>query len=124
MNSAKKSILIVEDDKDSREALCSMLDSLGYAALSFASGKEALQGLPDQKIDLALIDIMMPEMNGYEFLTELKKIKEFQDTPVIMVTAKDGDNEILEGYQYGADYYITKPYTTKQLQYGINLYID
>ena len=123
-NETKKKILVVEDDEDSRQALCTIIEGLGYSFISFASGPDALSGIKDQQLDLALVDIMMPQMSGYEFLAELRKLAEFKDLPVIMVTAKDDDSEILEGYQYGADYYITKPYTSKQLQYGIKLYID
>ncbi len=118
-----KNILVVEDDADARDTLCMILVSLGYTPVPFADAKEALAGLQDQKIDLALLDILMPEMNGYELLEELRKIPAYTDTPVIMVTAKDGDSEILEGYKYGADYYITKPYTAKQLEYGIRLFL-
>lgn len=120
----KKVILVVEDDSDSRAALCTMLEALGYSHLSFASGKEALAAVKGQNIDLALLDIMMPEMNGYEVLRQLKQIPDFKDLPCIMVTAKDQDSEILEGYQYGADYYITKPFTTKQLEYGIKIFLS
>ncbi len=123
-NETKKKILVVEDDEDSRQALCTIIEGLGYSFISFASGPDALNGIKNQQLDLALVDIMMPQMSGYEFLVELRKLAEFKDLPVIMVTAKDDDSEILEGYQYGADYYITKPYTSKQLQYGIKLYID
>lgn len=124
MTKEQKKILVVEDDSDSLNALVTIIESLGYAALPFSSGVAALEGIKGHKLDLALVDIMMPQMNGYEFLTELRKLEPFKDIPVIMVTAKDEDGEILEGYQYGADYYITKPYTSKQLQYGIKLYID
>jgi CheY-like chemotaxis protein len=123
MNAAKKKILVVEDDNDSRNALCAMLDALGFSYVGFASGKEALEKIKGQKIDLALLDIMMPEMNGYEVLKALKAIPEFKEIPIIMVTAKDQDNEILEGYQSGADYYITKPFTAKQLDYGIRIFL-
>jgi CheY-like chemotaxis protein len=121
---AKKTILVVEDDNDGRQAICTILEGLGYGFLSFASAKEALAGIKGKTLDLALLDIMMPEMNGYELLAEIRKMPEFAQLPVIMVTAKDEDSEILEGYQYGADYYITKPFTSKQLQYGIKLYLD
>ena len=123
-NSKQLNILVVEDDADSRHALCVMLESLGYHALSFASAKEALGGIVGKRIDLALLDIMMPEMSGYELLRAIKEIPEFKSLPIIMVTAKDQDSEILEGYQYGADYYITKPFTTKQLEYGIKIFIS
>ena len=123
MTSTAKTILVVEDDPDSRATLCTMLEALGFEHLSYGSAREALQAIPGKRIHLALLDIMMPEMNGYQLLAELKKIPQFKDLPVIMVTAKDQDSEILEGYQYGADYYITKPYTAKQLEYGLKIFL-
>ena len=119
----KASILVVEDDHDAREALCAMVESLGHTPLAFSGGQDALDNIGDTKIQIALIDIMMPEMNGYELLDELKKRKEFLELPVIMVTARDQHDEILEGYQHGAQYYITKPYTLKQIDYALNLFL-
>jgi DNA-binding response OmpR family regulator len=123
MNTSKKKILVVEDDTDSRNALCAMLDALGFSYIGFASGKEALQALKTQKVDLALLDIMMPEMNGFEVMQALKAIPECKGIPVIMVTAKDQDSDVLHGYQSGADYYITKPFTVKQLDYGLRIFL-
>ncbi|MBN8550499.1 MAG: response regulator [Deltaproteobacteria bacterium] len=120
----KKTLLVVEDDADSRNAICTILESLGFNHVGFASAKEALAALPGLKIDLALVDIMMPEMNGYELLREIRQMPNFAELPVIMVTAKDQDSEILEGYQFGADYYITKPFTSKQLEYGIRIFLS
>ena len=119
-----KTILVIEDDHDTRDTLCTMLESMGYAHLSFDSGRSALANIQGKKISLALLDIMMPEMNGYEVLDEIRKIPEFAALPVIMVTAKDQDSEILEGYHCGADYYITKPFTRKQLEYGLKLFLS
>lgn len=124
MNSEKKNILVVEDDDDSRTLICTMVRSLGHHPLSFRGGAEAIAGIPGKKLDLALLDIMMPEMNGYELMAEIKKLDGFDSLNVIMVTAKDRDSEVLEGYQHGADYYITKPFTKQQLEYGINLFIN
>ncbi len=124
MAATKKTLLVVEDDADSRNAICTILESLGYQHLAFGSAKAALEGIKGKKFDLALLDIMMPEMNGYELLREIKIQPAFKDLPVIMVTAKDQDSEILEGYQFGADYYITKPFTAKQLDYGIRLFLS
>lgn len=123
-NPATKTILVVEDDNDSRLAVCAILDGLGFSHLSFASGAEALAGIQGKKLDLALLDIMMPGMNGYELLTKIKAMPEFENLPIIMVTAKDADSEIIEGYNYGADYYITKPFNSKQLEYGIKIYLS
>ncbi len=124
MSESKKTILVVEDDQDSRNAICAMLEALGFDHISFSGAKEALAVIKDKPIDLAMLDIMMPEMNGYELLAALRKIPEFKELPVIMVTAKDEDSEILEGYQSGADYYITKPFTSKQLEYGIRIFLS
>jgi len=121
MTEPKKHVLVVEDDPDSRAAICTILEALGFTHSSFGSGAEALKNVG--AVDIALLDIMMPDMNGYELLKELRKRPEFKALPVIMITAKDGDSEILEGYQSGADYYITKPFTAKQLEYGIRIFL-
>jgi CheY-like chemotaxis protein len=120
---SKKLILVVEDDPDARGAICTILEGLGLAHLSFGSGAEALAGVKGQKLDMALLDVMMPGMNGYEVLTALRASDQFAELPVIMITAKDEDSDILEGYQFGADYYITKPFTTRQLEYGIRIFL-
>ncbi|MCB9029507.1 MAG: response regulator [Deltaproteobacteria bacterium] len=116
-----KHILVVDDDDDGRLLLCKMLERLGHTSEDFPSGEAALAGVAGKKFDIALLDIMMPNMNGYELLEQLRKMSEFQSIPVVMVTAKDKDSEILDGYKHGADYYITKPYTTKQLEFGLKI---
>ena len=121
---SEKMILVVDDDPDSRATLCMMVEALGYKLLSYASGKEALEGIKGKLLTLAFLDIMMPEMNGYEVLQALRAIPEYEKTPMIMVTAKDQDSEILEGYKYGADYYIPKPFTLEQIKYGIKTFLD
>ncbi len=63
------------------------------------------------------------ETRLFVFLKKIREMPEFSDLPIIMVTAKGEDSEIIEGYNYGADYYITKPYSTKQLEYGIKIYL-
>lgn len=122
--SKKLKILVVEDDNDSRDALSFMLEGLGYLVLAFGSGKEALSAIEQTDFDLALLDIMMPGMNGYELMAAIKALPQFTNKPIIFVTAKDQDSEVIEGYQGGADYYITKPFTSKQLAYGIKLFIN
>ncbi|RME60309.1 MAG: response regulator [Candidatus Dadabacteria bacterium] len=117
-------ILVVEDDDDSRYALCMILKALGYEPLDFGSPEEALEGVKGETIALAMLDIMMPNMNGYELMTKLKELPNCKDVPVIMVTAKDEYEEILEGYNTGVDYYITKPFTSKQIEYGLKLFLD
>ena len=112
--SNKQKILVVEDDNDSRETLTYMLEGLGYSVVAFASGTEALKDTESLEFDLALLDIMMPGMNGYEVMNALKANPKFSALPIIFVTAKDQDSEVIEGYQGGADYYITKPFHWKR----------
>lgn len=125
--SEKKKILVVEDDVDSNHALCLMLESLGFDHISFEDGQSTLDEIKKNKthkIDVCLLDVMMPGMNGYELLQELKKIEEFKETPCIMVTAKTEDEDVIEGYKYGVDYYITKPYTKEQIRFGIDICLN
>lgn len=117
-------ILVVEDDSDALDLLIRMLETFGHRPSGAKSAKEALALLEKQEFDLAMLDIMMPEVNGYELLALMKENAKTAKIPVIMVTAKDQGSDMLEGYNHGADYYITKPYTTMQIKYGIKIVTD
>lgn len=117
-------VLVVEDDADSRMLLCRLIVRLGHETVDFACGPDALEYLPDDSIAVALLDIMMPEMSGFELLQEIRSLPGMEELPAIMVTARDQDDDILEGYKSGADYYITKPYTAQQLAYGIKIVLE
>ena len=119
-----KSILVVDDNIDSIMILRSILESQGYAVRTAQSGVEALEQLKDGLPDLVLLDVMMPQMSGIEVLERIKTTHATSKVPVIMVTAKIQDEDVMTGYQHGADYYITKPCTSKQLLYGIGLVLD
>jgi putative two-component system response regulator len=117
-----QTILVVDDNPDSLTILQSILQPRGYAVLVATSGREALRLVDgDPRPDLVLLDVMMPEMSGLEVLQKIKDANTTAKIPVILVTAKTHDEDVLSGYQYGADYYITKPFTAKQLLYGIDL---
>lgn len=120
----KKTVLIVEDDPDGREVLARIVENLGYNVLAYGSGKDCLADIRNRVIDLALLDIMMPEMNGYELMKELKAIPAFEQIPIVMVTARADDSEMFEGYKYGADYYIPKPFNARQIEWGIKTFLD
>ena len=117
----KHKVLIVDDNPDSVAIMRSILESRGYDVAAANSGTEALALLQRETVNLVLLDIMMPEMNGIEVLQRIKDNAATGRLPVILVTAKTQDEDVLSGYQYGADYYITKPFTAKQLLYGIEL---
>ncbi len=113
--------LIVDDDSTCRELVERMLGKKNYEVLSAESGEQALKMLDDSKPDVILLDIMMPNMNGFQVLQKVRESSHHYALPVIMLTAKSGDDDMMTAYQYGSDYYITKPFTADQLTYGIDM---
>ena len=117
----KRKVLVVDDNPDSVTIMRGILENRGYEVVAANTGSEALDLLRRETVDVVLLDVMMPEMNGMEVLQRIKENVVTGGLPVILVTAKTHDEDLLSGYQYGADYYITKPFTAKQLVYGLEL---
>lgn len=108
----KKSILIVEDELRIRFLLRDYLTKDDFNVFEASNGEEGLFVFSTQKIDLVILDIMMPIMDG---MTMLEKLREVSTVPVILLTAKSEEDDKLQGYDYGADDYITKPFSPKVL---------
>ena len=108
----RKSILIVEDELRIRFLLRDYLMKEDYNVFEASNGEEGLFMFSTQKIDLVLLDIMMPVMDG---LTMLEKLREVSTVPVVLLTAKGEEEDKLQGYDYGADDYVTKPFSPKVL---------
>jgi two-component system response regulator ArlR len=105
-------ILIVEDEVQLARLMELELDHEGYAVKVSHNGREALGLLQEEEFDLVLLDIMLPEMDGVEVC---RRLREFSDIPVIMVTARDAVPEKVEALDTGADDYITKPFAIEEL---------
>jgi len=114
-------ILVVDDNADSVTIMRTILENHGYRVISASSGAQALDHVRKESPDVVLLDVMMPDMSGIHVLQRIKEEAATGRLPVILVTARTRDDDVLSGYQYGADYYITKPFTPKQLLYGVNL---
>ena len=110
-------ILIVEDDKDIREGVGIYLKSQGYQVFMAADGVEGLEVLEKEEIHLAIVDIMMPRMDG---ITMTMKLREKHDFPVIMLSAKSEEVDKVMGLNIGADDYVTKPFTPMELMARVN----
>ena len=110
-------ILIVEDDKDIREGVGIYLKSQGYQVFMAADGVEGLEILEKEEIHLAIVDIMMPRMDG---ITMTMKLREQHDFPVIMLSAKSEEVDKVMGLNIGADDYVTKPFTPMELMARVN----
>lgn len=112
---AKERILVVEDDEDIRELITYNLTREGYRIAGVPSGEEALGAVHKERPDLILLDLMLPGMDGLEACRGLKADPETSEIPVIMVTAKGEESDIVVGLELGADDYITKPFSPKVL---------
>jgi two-component system cell cycle response regulator len=118
--SLKKRILIVDDDPLNVKLLASKLPEDQFEPITAFSGQEALHKTLKHIPDLILLDIMMPEMNGYEVSYWLKNNPISQDIPIILVTALDGADDKIKGFEAGADEYLNKPVNTVELLSRIN----
>ncbi|GAB4423433.1 MAG: response regulator transcription factor [Anaerolineae bacterium] len=107
-----QTILVVDDEKKLRDMLRVYLEQEGYQVVEAGNGREALYVARHEKPDLIILDLMMPEMGGYEFMRVFTKEA---DTPVIMLTAKVEDQDKIVGLGLGADDYVTKPFNVQEL---------
>jgi DNA-binding response OmpR family regulator len=112
---ANEKILLVDDEEDILDFLELILEEQGYTVIKANSGRDALAAAQMHHPDLILLDIMMPEMDGWEVLKLLKADEEMQDTPVAMLTARTEMKDKIQGLQEGAIDYICKPFSTKDL---------
>lgn len=107
-----KTIMIVEDEEKLREILKDYFEEEGFEIAQASNGREALEIFERQKIDLVLLDVMMPEMDG---LTFCKRVRRNSEVPIIIMTAKSEDEDKILGFELGADEYVTKPFSPKVL---------
>lgn len=114
-------ILIVEDDKEIREGIEIYLRNQGYQVSQAADGLEGLEQIEKEEIHLAIVDVMMPRMDG---ITMMMKVRELgYDFPVIMLSAKSEEVDKIMGLNIGADDYVTKPFTTMELLARVNSHL-
>ena len=108
----KPRVLVVDDEQDIRELLKFYLNKEGYEVIEAANGEEALTIFENEYIDLGIIDVMMPKMDGFELV---ESMKEFKDVPCIMLTAKGESKDKLRGFSSGVDDYVVKPFDIELL---------
>ena len=106
-------ILVVEDDPFTRQGLCDLLTDQGYAVRAAADGAQGLAAFREQRPDLICLDIMMPDMNGYDVCREIRRHSE--DVPVIFISAKSEEIDKVVGLELGADDYISKPFGMREV---------
>lgn len=111
----REKILVVEDEKDIQELLQYNLAKEGYAVVPVTSGEEALRAARTESPDLVLLDLMLPGVDGLEVCRQLKRDPKTQGLPIVMLTARGEETDIVTGLELGADDYIPKPFSPRVL---------
>ena len=115
----KKQILIVDDEQDLCEILQFNLNAAGYGTDAAFSAEEAI-GKGIEQYDLLLLDVMMPGLSGFELAQRLKTDEKTTHIPIIFITAKDAEDDTLQGFGLGADDYVTKPFSVREVVARVN----
>ena len=114
-----KKVLIVDDEPNIIMSLEFLMKKNGFEVYIARDGSEALSIIDNEVPQIVVLDIMMPKVDGYEVCEYIKKQKKL-DTKVIFLTAKGKESDIQKGYDAGADFYMTKPFSTKELVHKVN----
>ncbi len=115
--SEKLRVLVVEDEAPIRTGLCDVLVYHGYAPTPVESGEDGLRQATEDRFDLVLLDVMLPGISGFDACKSLRESR--ADQPIIMLTAKGSEDDIIQGFSCGADDYVTKPFSVRELMVRI-----
>jgi len=113
--STTKKILVVDDDPYILMSLEFLMKKNGFDVMVARNGTEALEIVEKQVPDIVLLDIMMPDVDGYAICKHIKSSKKLKDAKVVFMSAKSKETDIQKGYDLGASLYVTKPFSTRQL---------
>jgi DNA-binding response OmpR family regulator len=119
-----KKILVADDEPNILISLEFLLKREGYDVVIATNGAEALARVRAEQPDMAILDVMMPLRNGFEVCQDLRQDPEFKDLRIMMLTAKGRDSEVSKGLGLGADVYMTKPFSTRELIARVKTLID
>jgi CheY-like chemotaxis protein len=119
-----KRILVVDDDENILSLERTILEQKGFDVTAAGGGAEALKLLGEHAFDLVLLDVMMPEIDGFTVCRKIKEDPRLKDVPVIFLTAKGGGEALAEGFESGAVMYINKPFTANKLLTIVNTMLE
>lgn len=108
-------VLVVEDERDIAALVAFHLTREGYRVRTAGGGEEALEALAGERADLIVLDLMLPGHSGYEVLADLRRREEWKDIPVVVLTARREEADRIRGLELGADDYVTKPFSPREL---------
>ncbi len=119
-----RSILIIDDDETIRAAMRRIFESEGYKVITAADGTQLSEVLDDDPIDLIILDVGLPWINGFELAKLLKEHEDLKKIPLIFVSAKTSELDIKRGFGVGADDYIKKPFEVDQIKKAVNTLME
>jgi DNA-binding response OmpR family regulator len=120
----KKKILVVDDEPELRELLKEYLSERGFSIKTAADGKDALNVLDKNRVDVIVLDVVMPNMDGFAFLKKFKSSPKSSGVPVIMLTCKNENESVEKGIELQADFYLPKPVDLDNLRNFIEMVLD
>lgn len=117
-------VLVADDERDILELVVFRLERSGYEIVRATDGEEALRFALEQRPDLAVLDVMMPKLNGYDVTREIRRHEETRTMPVILLTARAQEADVTRGFEAGADDYLKKPFSPQELGARVQAILD
>ena len=119
----QKTVMVVEDSSSVRKFITIALKLEGYKVISAVDGMEAIEKLPNQKINLLVTDLNMPNIDGFKLIKTIRDDPEYKDLPIIILSSLAKDEDVHQGLEAGANSYLIKPFNTKRIQYEVSKYL-
>jgi len=120
----KRVILVADDSPTIRKFVSVALSVKGYDIIACSDGMEALEKLPNNRIDLLITDLNMPNVDGYQLITSIRGNDEFKDLPIIVLSSLGSNEDIQKGIECGANSYLIKPFDPKRVLYEVSKYLN
>ncbi len=117
-------VVVIDDDRDLLQLIILLLSRIDVQTVTFANGREAVHHLRTEIPDLIILDLMLPDVDGLEFLRQVRKHSRFDQVPVLILSAKADPDTIREGLDSGADAYVTKPYLANNLLDRVRMLLE
>lgn len=120
----KKIILVADDSPTIRKFVSVALSVKGFEIIACSDGMEAIEMMPNQKVDLVITDLNMPNVDGYELISSIRKNEEYRELPIIVLSSLGNTEDIQKGLQCGANSYLIKPFDPKRVVYEVSKYLN
>lgn len=120
----KKVILVADDSPTIRKFVSIALSVKGYEIIPCADGMEAMEILPNHKVDLVITDLNMPNLDGFELISSIRKNDSYKDLPIIVLSSLGATEDIQKGLECGANSYLIKPFDPKRVVYEVSKYLN